>query len=107
MIISVKIDVKKIEKARLYPGKNGALYLNVTLLERRDGKSDYGDDFMVVQDVSKEERLAGTKGAILGNAKFMGDGKPKPAQNVQRTPPPNRAQPQDASKPPEEDDVPF
>jgi len=69
-IIKVKIDVTKIDKERLFVGKNGAKYLDCTLLGR-DEPDQYGNDFMVVQDVTKEERLAGVKGAILGNAKHM------------------------------------
>lgn len=68
-IIRIKIDVTKIDKARLFQGKNGAQYLDATLLPSRN--SQYGDSHMIVQDVTKEERLAGTKGAILGNAKTL------------------------------------
>ena len=47
----------------------------------------YGNDFRVTQDVSKEAREAGVRGAILGNAKFAGQkpqgehiSRPKPTQ---------------------------
>lgn len=68
--ITCKIDVKKIDKAHLYAGKKGT-YLNVTLIPNKDGKSQYGDDYFIVQDVSKEARDAGEKGAILGNARII------------------------------------
>lgn len=68
-LISVKIDVTKIEKDRLFSGKNGAKYLDVILIPTPGNK--YGDSHMVVQGVSKEERIAGKKGPILGNAKTI------------------------------------
>jgi hypothetical protein len=72
-MITAKIDVTKIEKARLFKGVKGT-YLDIVLIESRDSK--YGDDYMVVQSVTKEERLAGVKGPIIGNARILG---PKPA----------------------------
>jgi hypothetical protein len=68
-MISVSINVTKIDKAHLYEGKQGK-YLNLVLWETPDDK--YGNDYRVVQGVSKEARAAGTKGAILGNAKIVG-----------------------------------
>jgi hypothetical protein len=68
-MISVSINVSKIDKAHLYEGKQGK-YLNLVLWETPDDK--YGNDYRVVQGVSKEARAAGTKGAILGNAKLVG-----------------------------------
>ena len=78
-IIKVKIDVMKIDKSKLFIGKNGAKYLDCTLLENKNGADQYGNNFMVVQDVSKEEREQGVKGTILGNAKYAGQGPSKPA----------------------------
>lgn len=69
-MISIKIDVTKINKARLYKGEKGT-YLNCTLIDTPD--SQYGD-YMIVEETTKEEREAGTKGTILGNGKII---KPK------------------------------
>jgi hypothetical protein len=69
-IITAKIDVTKIEKERLFPGKNGAKYLDVVLIPTANDR--FGNSHMVVQAVSKEERQAGVKGPILGNAKSLG-----------------------------------
>ena len=66
-MITGKIDVKKIDKARLYVGQKG-IYLDFVLIETPD--SDFGD-YMIVQSISKEERLAGKKGEIIGNAKIF------------------------------------
>ena len=66
-IIRLRVDVTKIDKSRIFKGRKGT-YLDCTLLPRED---DYGNTHMVVQDVSKEERVQGIKGAILGNAKEL------------------------------------
>lgn len=68
-MILAKIDCTKIDKTKLFAGKNGAKYLDIVLMENRDGPDRFGNDYMVVQGVSKEERQRGVKGAILGNAK--------------------------------------
>jgi Ser-tRNA(Ala) deacylase AlaX len=65
-IVRLKIDVTKIDKERLFAGKKGT-YLDATVF-LNDEAGQYGDNGMITQDVSKEEREAGTKGAILGNA---------------------------------------
>ena len=66
-IIKLSIDVTKIEKETLFKGKKGT-YLNAALIPTPGNQ--YGDDYMIVQDISKEEREAGRKGNILGNAKL-------------------------------------
>jgi len=75
-MITCKINVTKIDKARLFKGEKGT-YLDVNLIETPGDQ--YGNDYMIVQAVSKEERAAGVKGAVLGNAKIRGAGAPKPA----------------------------
>ena len=100
MIIKAKIDVSKIDKSKLYKGTKGT-YLDITLLENRDGVDQYGNHFMIVQDVSKEEREAGNRGAILGNAKKMEPrGQTASGQAV-------KPAPVAGDGPPESDDVPF
>ena len=69
-IITVKIDVSKIDKAHLYKGKKGT-YLDVALLLADGGEDKYGNNYMVIQSVSKEARERGVKGPILGNAKIV------------------------------------
>ena len=66
-MISINIDVNKIDKARLFKGKKGT-YLDCVLIETPN--SEYGD-YMVVESVSKEEREQGVKGTILGNGKII------------------------------------
>jgi len=81
-MISLKIDVNKIDKSRLFEGTKGT-YLDAVLIETPDNQ--YGDDYMIVQSVSKEEREQGVRGEILGNAKIF-------AKKVYEDPPP---QPED------------
>ena len=71
--VSFSINVSQIEKERLYAGKKGK-YLDCTVFI--DPTADqYGQNGMIVQSVSKEEKSQGVKGPILGNCKiFWTDG---------------------------------
>lgn len=64
-MITLKIDVSKITKSRLFTGKKG-VYLDAKLIPTPE--SEYGD-FMIVESTSKEEYESGVKGVILGNGK--------------------------------------
>jgi hypothetical protein len=77
MILKLKIDVTKIDKSRLFTGSKGT-YLDATVLIK-DAPDQYGNDGMIVQDVTKEERESGQRGEILGNAKWMGTDRPSGA----------------------------
>ena len=63
-MITLKIDVTKIDKNRLFKGEKGT-YLNLILIETPN--SQYSD-YMVKQQVSKEEREKGIE-IILGDGK--------------------------------------
>jgi hypothetical protein len=91
-MITGKINVKMIAKDKMFNAESGAVYLDVILIPTPDNQ--YGNDYMIVQSLSKEDREAGLKGAILGNAKFL---KPKQADAPQ-------AKPIDQGKP---NDLPF
>jgi hypothetical protein len=69
-IISASLNIAKIDKAHIFDGKKGR-YLNIALLPNKDGQDQYGNDYMVVQSVSKEARERGERGPILGNAKIL------------------------------------
>ncbi len=78
--IALKIDVSKIDKERLFKGKKG-MYLDAILMfDDQDDK--YGNNGMIVQSVSKEEREKGIKGNILGNAKDLSKTESKPENQV-------------------------
>lgn len=108
---TVKIDVTKIEKARLFKGEKGT-YLDLVLHERPD---DFGNDGFVTQSCSKEERDKGVKMPIIGNWRRI-QPKAKPAAQKQGPTPQGKPGPTPvqekfkAELPPgaeEDDDVPF
>lgn len=83
MPIAGKIDVKKINKEKLYVGKQGT-YLDIVLIETPNDQ--YGNTHMIVQGLSQADRAAGVKGAILGNAKIIGGGTSQPTQQQSSAP---------------------
>ncbi len=94
-IIICKINVSKIDKARLFKGEKGT-YLDLILTETPN--STYGDDFMVVQGVEKKDREACVRGAILGNARWLKN---------DDSPVKKKAEDAAAAPPAPSDDVPF
>ena len=68
--VSVKLNLSKIDKARLFKGEKGT-YLDATMFIDLDNQGQYGDNGMITQDVSKEEREQGVKSSILGNVKVF------------------------------------
>jgi len=68
--ISVKIDVTKIDKARLYVGKKGT-YLDLTTFIDTEEVDQYDNHGFISQSVSKEERDAKVQTPILGNCKIF------------------------------------
>lgn len=77
-LISLSIDVDKLDPKRLYKGKKGK-YLSATLFLKEE-TDQYGNNGFIVESITKEERESGQKGTIIGNAKFLVSGN-KPAQN--------------------------
>jgi len=98
-MIAINIDVKKIDKAALFTGKKGT-YLNMTLMENREGVDQYGNEGFIVQDIGMAQRQAGERGAILGNWKTV---KPAQAQVPQQA----QAQVKQAQADDDLDDIPF
>lgn len=92
MPIIAKIDVTKIDKSKLHKGAKGT-YLDAVLIDKQD---QYGNDYMVVQGVSKEDRYAGIQGPIIGNAKIVGQ--PRQERQQRHAPP---------SQDHEDSDIPF
>ena len=73
--IAVNLDVKKIDKTKLYVGKKGTYLDAVVFL--KDEADEYGNHGFIVQSVTKEEREKGVKGEILGNVKILGNAQPQ------------------------------
>lgn len=67
--VSVRIDVTKIDKDKLYKGQKGQ-YLDLTTFINLDEQDKYGNNGFISQSVSKE-RDAGVKTPILGNVKVF------------------------------------
>jgi len=67
-MITCSINVTKIDKTAIIDGKNGK-YLALCFFESKNGPDQYGNDGFITQDLGKERRAAGEKGAILGNYK--------------------------------------
>jgi len=68
--LSVKINVSKIDKERLFNGEKGT-YLDLTTFIDLDNPGEYGDHGFISQSISKEERANGVQGNILGNVKVF------------------------------------
>jgi hypothetical protein len=83
-LISLNIDVSKIDPKRLYKGKKGQ-YLSATLFLKEE-VDQYGNNGFVVESITKEEREKGLKGTIIGNAKYMAAGGPQKQEEPQDLP---------------------
>lgn len=94
-MITININVTKIDKTALYDGKNGK-YLSLVLWENKDGPDQYGNAGFVTQDLGKGRREAGEKGAILGNYKIVGQRQSSPRPSGDSAP-----------NPTSDDDIPF
>ena len=68
--ISVRVDVKKIDKARLYEGEKGTYLDMVTFIDTEE-VDRYDNNGFISQSVSKEERDNKVQGPILGNCKLI------------------------------------
>ena len=83
-MITASLDVTKFDKTKFkhVTKRNGekAVYADIVLIETPN--SEYGD-YLVVQGTTKEERDAGKKGAILGNAKVFKSRKQDAKQQAQ------------------------
>ena len=102
-MITVNIDVTKIDKARLFKGAKGT-YLDIVLFENKNGPDQFGNDGIVKQSQSKEDRDAKVETPILGNWKDRSKTKPAAASRPVALPPVAT----DANgMPTEPDDVPF
>lgn len=109
--ISIKIDVTKIDKSRIFEGRKGK-YIDLSTFIDLDQQDEYGNNGFISQQTSKEEREDGVQTPILGNCRVfyksgVGDGQqggygPGVAPSKER---------QADSQPPPmsdfEDDIPF
>lgn len=71
------INLSMIDKSQIVQGKKGK-YINIRAINTPE--SEFGQDYMIVQDIPKELREQGLKGPILGNANAFDLGEGKKAQ---------------------------
>ncbi len=100
--ISVKIDVTKIDKSRLFKGEKGT-YLDLTTFIDLDQKDKFDNNGFISQSVSKEEREQNIQTPILGNVKvFFSENQSQPVASKQSAAN-NQPVPDDGF----DDDIPF
>jgi len=68
-LVSIRIDVNQIDKARLFAGAKGT-YLDIVGVLKEE-KDQYGNSGFVTQQTTQEERQLGLKMPILGNMKVL------------------------------------
>lgn len=83
--VSVRIDVTKIDKSRLFKGEKGT-YLDLTTFIDTEEKDKYDNHGFISQSTTKDERTAGVQTPILGNVRVFhreGMGQSTPQQQPQ------------------------
>ncbi len=80
-LISIKIDVTKLDESRYFVGQKGT-YLDITGI-LNDGPDKNGNYGFITQSVTKEEREAKIQLPILGNFKVLKEFDSKPAAPAQ------------------------
>lgn len=109
LLATIKIDLSKIDKSKIFEGKNGAKYYDLQI-SVNDQDDNYGQNIQVTLPQSQEQRQAKEPRTFLGNGKvFWTDGKvnkagANSAQNNQPSqfPPVNNYNEED-----DNDDLPF
>jgi len=69
--VSIKLDVKKLDKLRFFAANSGALYVDLTMFLDPDNEGQYGDHGFLTQSTSKEERDNNVQMPIVGNGKIF------------------------------------
>jgi hypothetical protein len=104
--IKLKIDVTKIDKALLFKGKKG-VYLDATVFVELHQADEYGNNGMITQEETKENREAGKNGPILGNCKLFWTESGRPAAPQQHSNHAPKGQTVPARYDDFDDDIPF
>lgn len=71
-IIGASIDLAKLKNAPKVQGKNGAEYVNITII-LNDQPNEWGKDVSISLEQSKEERQAKKPKTFIGNGKTIYD----------------------------------
>jgi len=102
--LNFSIDVTKLDKTRFYQGKKGT-YANLTVFVDSE-QSQYGDNGIISEQLSKEEREQKLQLPIIGNAKifYTKDADNFAQQKTQQTAPAHHETPPIEDF---DDDIPF
>jgi hypothetical protein len=96
-----------LEANNVFTGKQG-LYMEVTLMDNRDGPGKYGDDGFAILEIGKGRRDAGEKGPIIGNWKHVNTAPGRTVMPKTATAPPTPPKSGYEPDPNDEtDDIPF
>ena len=68
--VNLKLDVKKLDKARFFQGKKGT-YCDLTAFIDTEQVGEYGDNGTISQSTTKEERENALKMPIIGNVRVF------------------------------------
>lgn len=77
--VNFRIDVSKLDKARLFQGEKGT-YADLTCFIELEQEDQFGNNGFISQQTTKEEREQGTKLPILGNVKIFWKDQAQPVQ---------------------------
>lgn len=66
--VNLRIDLSKVDESKVFNGAKGR-YLDATVFIDIDQADQYGNNGMITQSVTKDEKASGVKGNILGNCK--------------------------------------
>jgi hypothetical protein len=69
-LLSVSIDLTKLDKSKIIKGKNGSEYYNLNV-SINDTTDDYGNNIQVTEPQTKEQRDAKEKRIFYGNGKVF------------------------------------
>lgn len=92
-----------LDSSRMQKHNNGKVYLNLDVIERREGADKYGNTHFVTETSSKEERQRGVTVPIIGNAKTYTFSKPRQDAPKQQY----KTEDWDTSGSPVKDEIPF
>jgi len=69
-IISASIDLTKLDKSKIIPGKNGQKFYPLNIIVN-DEKNKFDQDVSITDSQTKEQRSAKEKRNYLGNGKVV------------------------------------
>ena len=95
---SGKINVTRIDKTKMFRGKQG-VYLDIICFPLKNGEDSDGNTHVIMQSLPKEDRDRGEKGAMLGRMRIENNNISQPKDHGPSTAPDTPT--------PEDDDVPF